>query len=184
MEIVIIDLSFCVHKYSSKIDFIFNSISANDHLNIFHQIRPSLVCPPLYPFILHKTPENLNKIQPWGILGKIEYLQVLASPFRYLGPKGTTHVQRGIIHGHHCLSCKVTAEFIKTGNDKVAVNNPFCSIGNQFSLQAQEPRNTQSLSATGFHLYSFSLLLLMVHKGLNPIQSHQSNISLSFSACC
>jgi len=48
-------------KYLAKINFIFGSISTYDHLNIFHKISPSFVCPPLYPIILHETPENLNQ---------------------------------------------------------------------------------------------------------------------------
>ena len=57
------------NKYLDKIDFIFSTVSTNDHFHISDEMIPSFICPPFYPLILHKTPKNLNEIQPWGILG-------------------------------------------------------------------------------------------------------------------
>jgi hypothetical protein len=84
--------------------------------------------PPLYPFILHETPENLNEIQLGRRLRQIEYLQILAPPLRYLCLNCTTCVVTGVIHHNHCLSGKTIDESIKESDDYITINIFFCSV--------------------------------------------------------
>jgi len=82
---------------------------------------PAFIGPQFYPFIFHKTPQYLNKIQFRRIGGQVKNLYIFVLPFSKLCCKFFACVERGLIHNYDSFLVYILTKILYTCNNHFAI---------------------------------------------------------------